>query len=96
MQHETPQYETPEQHRDNPPPDYAAPKLGSAQPDNDPFDAPGTASNRFPVERVAVERVAVEALPAEGIPPETQPTDVITPEMRPKEFRPREYFSPGG
>jgi hypothetical protein len=86
--HEPANYETERQHRDNPPPAYEDHKLGSAQPDNDPFDAETGSNAGIPVERIAADVRPVAVVPVEGIPAETQANDFMTPETRPRDARP--------
>jgi hypothetical protein len=89
-QHEPANYETERQHRDYPPPSYEEHKLGSAQPNSDPFDAVGSSPAGVPVELIAADRFPIEGIPAEGLPPETQATDFMTAQARPQDFRPRD------
>jgi hypothetical protein len=89
---QTMQYETQDQHQHASIPDEAARKLGSAQPDTDPFDAVDGAQAGIPADVVAPQQRPVEVRPTEGIPSETQATEFATPEARPHDVRPREVF----
>jgi hypothetical protein len=87
------QYETPEGHQQKDLPDAAERKLGSAQPDRDPFDAvAGTGPAGIPREGVVVaERLPTTVIPVEALPAEKQATGFMTPETRPRDVRPREF-----
>jgi hypothetical protein len=87
----TPEYETPKQHRDEPPPAPEEGKLGSMRLGIDPTDAVANDPVGVPTEYVAADVRPVAVLPVEGIPPEVTGGEFLTPETRPRESRPREF-----